>query len=175
MSHDLGTLAVRVILGAAIAAHGAQKLFGWFGGHGINGTGGFFESIGFRPGKLFAIAAGCGEFFGGLLVLLGFLGPVGATLIVATMTVAMLTVHRQKGFFAAGNGVELPLLFAVAALATAFAGPGRLSLDSALGLGSFDSAKAAWIGLAVAVVGALANVALRRPQAPASQSANQAT
>lgn len=171
MSHDLGMLIVRIIVGGAIATHGAQKLFGWFGGHGIKGTGGFFESIGFRPGTTFAIAAGCSEFFGGALILLGFLGPVGAMLVIATMVVAMLTVHAGKGFFAMSGGIEVPFIYAAAALTTAFAGPGRFSIDYIAGLGKLDTANAAWIGLALGIIGALANMALRRRAPATSQPA----
>src|SRR3981189_1818294 len=97
---DAGLLIARLILGLAISAHGAQKLFGWFGGYGLNGTGGFFESIGFRPGRLFALAAGLAEFGGGVLTALGFLGPAGPALIILVMMVALLTVHLPHGFFA---------------------------------------------------------------------------
>src|SRR5689334_21517873 len=102
-------LIARVILGLSLAAHGAQKLFGWFGGYGVAGTGGFFENLGFRPGSLFAIAAGLGEAGGGILTALGLFGPAGPALIVLVMTVAILTVHARAGFFATANGLELPL------------------------------------------------------------------
>ncbi|MBC5804680.1 MAG: oxidoreductase [Candidatus Eremiobacter antarcticus] len=163
MAHDVGILLIRVIVGAALASHGAQKLFGWFGGHGIKGTGGFFEGLGFHPGTLFATAAGGAEFFGGLLIVLGLGGPLGAVLVGATMLVAIITVHLKNGFFAGSNGVELPLIYAAAAFGLAFAGPGSLSLDHAAGWTALDSPGIAWLGLALAVVGALGNIALRRP------------
>lgn len=165
MAHDLGILLIRIIVGAAIASHGAQKLFGWFGGHGIKGTGGFFEGLGFHPGTFFATAAGGAEFFGGLLILLGLGGPLGAVLVGATMIVAMVTVHLKNGFFAGSNGIEVPLIYALAAFALAFAGPGSLSLDQAAGWTSLDSSTMAWYGLALAIVGALGNIAIRRPAA----------
>ena len=169
MSHDVGMLAVRLGIGLIFAAHGVQKLFGWFGGYGLKGTGQFFEGLGFRPGALFAALAGIGEAGGGLLIALGFLGPVGATLAGATMLVAILTVHLHKGFFASNGGYEMPLGYAIAAFAIAFAGPGALSLDYALGLQGWDSALAAWIGVAFALIGGLGTLALRRavPQAAA--------
>src|SRR5579884_3022490 len=108
---DIALLILRLIVGLAFAAHGAQKLFGWFGGYGLAATGGYFDSIGFRPGKLFAGAAGASELAGGLLVALGLGGPIAATLIIATMTVAALGVHVANGFFAQNNGFELPLLY----------------------------------------------------------------
>ncbi len=166
---DAGLLIVRLILGAALAAHGAQKLFGWFGGYGLAGTGGFFDSLGFRPGKLFALAAGLGEAGGGALVALGLLGPVGPALIVTAMLVAAYAVHWKNGFFAQTNGAELPLSYATTALAIAFTGPGAYALDAVFGL-DLSRPTTVWIAIAAAVVLALATLALRRPvaQAPAA-------
>ena len=82
-------LIARLLLGGALFAHGAQKLFGWFGGYGVKGTGGFMESLGFRPGPMFAIAAGLGETGGGLLTALGLGGPIGPALIIMVMIVAI--------------------------------------------------------------------------------------
>src|SRR6187549_3837397 len=100
---DSGLLLARVVFGLLMAAHGSQKLFGWFGGYGIAGTGGYFESLGFRPGRLFAAAAGGTEFIGGLLVAFGLLGPLGPAMIIATMVVAIATVHWAHGVFAQNN------------------------------------------------------------------------
>jgi putative oxidoreductase len=159
-----GLLALRVVAGLVMAAHGAQKLFGWFGGYGIAGTGQFFEALGFRPGGAFAAAAGTSEFAGGLLIAAGFLGPVGPALVLATMIVAMLTVHAKNGLFAVANGVEVPLLFAAGAVALALTGFGAFSLDAALGLTAFWTPVLAWAALAVGAVGAIVNVAvLKRP------------
>src|SRR5258705_8114535 len=104
MSVDAGILVMRVLFGAAIAAHGAQKLFGWFGGYGLKGTGGFFDGLGYRPGFIFALAAGLGEVAGGLLTAAGFLGPIGPALIILVMLVAIFSVHLPHGFFASSNG-----------------------------------------------------------------------
>src|SRR2546425_2904707 len=104
---DAGLLLIRLVFGLVMAAHGAQKLFGWFGGYGITGTGGFFESLGFRPGKLFAAAAGFGEFAGGLLVALGFLRPIGPALMLSVMIVAAVSVPWGH-LFATHNGIEVP-------------------------------------------------------------------
>src|SRR5215510_12174427 len=106
MSAEVGVLLLRALFGVALAAHGAQKLFGWFGGYGLRGTGGFFEGLGFRPGVLFAAAAGSAEFIGGLLLVLGLLTPLGASLVIATMIVAAVSVHLKNGFFGMSNGVE---------------------------------------------------------------------
>ena len=132
---DAGLLMLRVVLGLVMAAHGAQKLFGWFGGYGLAGTGGFFESIGFRPGRFFAMAAGTSELVGGLLVALGLLGPLGPAMIVAIMIVAAATVHWQHGLFASNNGIELTLLYAVGAAAIALIGNGAYSLATAIKMG----------------------------------------
>src|SRR5882762_5345515 len=85
---NLGLLLIRVIFGLTMVAHGAQKLFGWFGGYGLAGTGGFFEQLGFRPGRLFAALASVTELGAGLLIALGFLGPVGPALLLSVMIVA---------------------------------------------------------------------------------------
>lgn len=160
---DTGLFLARLVLGLLMAAHGSQKLFGWFGGYGIAGTGGFFESLGFHPGRLFATAAGLGEFAGGLLLALGLLGPVGPALVVSVMIVAAITVHWQNGLFTASNGIELPLLYATGAVALALTGPGRYSLDALLGLTTVWTPTLAWIALALGIAGGVANLALRRP------------
>jgi putative oxidoreductase len=158
-----GLLALRLVLGLGMAAHGAQKLFGWFGGYGLAGTGGFFEQqLGFRPGRLFALAAGLGEFGGGVLMALGLFGPVGPALVIAVMIVAMLTVHVGHGFFATKNGIELPLLFAAGAVTLALTGPGRFSLDALLGLEPLITPRVVAAALAVGVLAGLANLAVRR-------------
>jgi putative oxidoreductase len=168
---DLALLLVR-LLGLGLAAHGTQKLFGWFGGYGLAGTGGFFESLGFRPGKLFAAAAGLSETVGGILIFLGLLGPVGPMLIIATMLVATFTVHLEKGFFGQNGGYELPFAYIGISLALAFVGFGAYSLDNVAGIGALWTPAIAWIAIALAVIGALANLAVRRkPAAVPSSSA----
>src|SRR5215218_10580670 len=91
----LGLLVGRLVLGLLMAAHGSQKLFGWFGGYGLNATGEFFVQLGFRPGRLFALAASVGEVASGLLVALGVLGPIGPALMLSVMIVAAVSVHWQ--------------------------------------------------------------------------------
>jgi putative oxidoreductase len=164
---DLGLFLIRVVFGLVFAAHGAQKLFGWFGGYGLAGTGGWMESMGFRPGKTFATAAGLGEFLGGLLFTLGFLGAVGPALMLSVMLVASITVHRKNGLFTTNNGIELPLLYAAGAVGVALIGPGRYSLDQALGDYRLLSPGVTWIILALGLIGGFANLAMRRPT-PAS-------
>jgi len=159
---SIGLLALRIVIGLAMAAHGSQKLFGWFGGHGLTGTGGFFEMIGFRPGRMFALIAGATEFLSGLLIALGFLGPVGPALMLSVMIVAALTVHLQNGFFAQSNGVEVTVLFAVGAIALAFTGFGQFSLDALTGLDAAFGPAESIIGLGLGVAGAIGNLVIRR-------------
>lgn len=159
---NLGLLIIRLIFGLLMAGHGAQKLFGWFGGHGLAGTGGFFEQLGFRPGKHFAAVASLSEFIGGLLFAAGFLGPVAPALILAVMLVASISVHWRNGVFASTNGVEIPLLYAACVVGIALIGFGSYSLDAALGLGAFWTGRLIALALAVGVIGGLANLALRK-------------
>ena len=159
---DTGILILRIFFGLAIAAHGSQKLFGWFGGYGIKRTGEFFEGLGFRPGSAFATAAGLSEFGGGALLALGFLIPFGAASVLAAMLVAMVSVHLRNGFFATGNGIELPFLYAVASVGVAFTGAGAYSLDELFGLTRlFEPSIVAGV-LGFAVIGAFVTLALRR-------------
>ena len=164
---DLGILIARLVLGLLMAAHGAQKLLGWFGGHGIAGTAGFFESLGFRPGKLFAVLASSTELASGLLVALGLLGPLGPAAMLAVMVVAAGSVHWKNGVFAMSNGIEVPLLYATGAAALALTGPGAYSLDRLLGLTAVWTPTVASAALALGLVGGAVNLALRRPAASA--------
>src|SRR5436190_22020315 len=109
---DLGLLIARLVFGILMTGHGAQKLFGWFGGYGLEGTGGFFENLGFKPGRLFAAAASAGEVISGLLIAFGLFGPIGPALMLSIMIVAAGSVHWQHGLFATSHGIELALLYA---------------------------------------------------------------
>jgi len=160
-----GLLVARIVLGLLMTAHGSQKLFGWFGGHGLAATGGMFESLGFRPGKMFATVAAATEVASGILVVLGFLGPIGPALMISVMIVAGASVHLRNGLFAMSNGIEVPLLYATGAAALALTGPGAYSLDAALGLGNLSSPVVAGIALAVGILGGLGNLMVRRPAA----------
>jgi len=160
-----GLLVARIVLGLLMTAHGSQKLFGWFGGHGLAATGGMFESLGFRPGKMFATVAAATEVASGILVVLGLLGPIGPALMISVMIVAGASVHLRNGLFAMSNGIEVPLLYATGAAALALTGPGAYSRDAALGLGNLSSPMVAGIALAVGVLGGLGNLMVRRPAA----------
>jgi len=163
-----GLLIGRVVFGGLMAAHGAQKYFGWFGGYGLDAVSGMFESLGFRPGRLFATAASVGEIVSGLLVAAGLLGPIGPALMLSVMIVAAVSVHWQHGLFATTNGVEVPLLYAAAAVVFALAGLGAYSLDAALGLGSLWTPAVTATALALGVAGALGNLAIRKVPATAA-------
>ena len=166
---DLAFLIARVMIGLLMTAHGAQKLFGWFGGHGLKATGEFFGKLGFEPARLFATAAALGEFTSGLLIALGLFGPVGPAILLAVMVVAAISVHWKGGLFATTNGIELPLLYSIAAVRFALPGPGGYSLDAALGLQWVWTPKVIWVALAIGVLGGVVNLALRRrPASPAA-------
>ena len=125
-------LALRIPVGIIFAAHGAQKLFGWFGGYGLEGTGQWMASIGLAPGYLMALLAGSAEFFGGLALVFGLLVRPAAAVLAFAMLVAILSVHIDKGLFIANNGYEYGLALLVVAVSLAISGAGRGSLDALL-------------------------------------------
>ena len=168
---NTGLLLLRLVLGLLMAAHGSQKLFGWFGGHGLAAVSGMFESLGFRPGRFFASAAALSEVGGGLLMALGFLGPVGPALMLAVMIVAAISVHWENGLFAMSNGIEVPLLYATGATALALTGPGGYSLDAWVGLTPLWTPAITLTALGVGIIGGVANLALRRTPAHAPAAA----
>jgi putative oxidoreductase len=127
-----GLFIIRAVIGALLFAHGTQKLFGWYGGYGLDGTGGFFESVGHRPGRQMAMVAGLSEAGGGLLLMMGLFTPLGSAMIIGTMIVASVSVHKDNGVWATNGGYELPMINAVVAAGLAFTGAGKWSLDSAL-------------------------------------------
>jgi putative oxidoreductase len=165
---DLGLLALRVGLGGTVAAHGAQKLFGAFGGGGIAATATFMESVGFRPGWLHARVAGMSEVGGGALLVLGLATPAAASAVAGTMAVAA-TSQAGNGFFNANGGLEYPSTIALAAASLALTGPGRFSIDQL----SDHRLKHRWLGpLGLTAAAALtwAMVSQRRLPAAANQN-----
>jgi putative oxidoreductase len=145
---DLALLVLRIVIGLLFIGHGAQKLFGAFGGSGIEGTASNFDRMGLRPGRLHASAAGVAELGGGLLIALGLIMPLGAAALIAVMTAAVATVHFRNGLWATGGGFEYNLVLVAALFAIAAADGGSWSLDAAL---SLDLGGVAWaIGALVA-------------------------
>ncbi|HEV2439119.1 MAG TPA: DoxX family protein [bacterium] len=168
---DLGLLILRVVLGLLMIGHGTQKLFGWFGGYGLNGSSGFVASRGFVPAKFWTAVGSLSESVGGLLFLLGFLSPLGSIAIAAAMMTAIVGFHWPK-FWATEGGYEHPLVMLTAAVAVGISGPGAYSLDAIYGTALPQSvmmaiAVLAALGFVVSVVGA----ASRRRAAGASQKA----
>ena len=153
---NTGLLVLRLVIGLLLVGHGTQKLVGFFGGPGLAGAGGFFHSLGFRPGRPMAIVAGVSEAGAGLFLALGLFTPLASTAIIGTLMVAG-SVHWAKGLWGQNGGYETPLLYATAAAALAFTGPGAYSLDNALGLDAF--AGNGW-GMAAVAVGALSGLAV---------------
>jgi putative oxidoreductase len=124
-----GLTILRIIAGVTFAAHGAQKLFGWFGGYGLAGVGQWMESIGLAPGYLMALLAGSAEFFAGLALIVGLLARPAAAVLAVTMLVAIVSVHLVNGFFMSNNGYEFALALLAISLAVLVEGAGKLSLD----------------------------------------------
>jgi len=123
------TLVPRLAAGVIYTAHGSQKLFGWFGGYGLDGTAGWMDSIGLEPGYVLALMAGSAEFFGGLFLMLGLLVRPSALVLAVTMVVAIVTVHLGNGLFMSNNGYEFALALLAISLGLAVRGAGSLSLD----------------------------------------------
>lgn len=129
---NIGLLIIRVVIGVLFIGHGAQKLFGSFGGYGLKGTGGWFESIGIKPGVTMALIAGLAELFGGILFTLGLLTPLAGIMIAGTMVMAIVKVHGQNGLWSTANGYEYNLTILAVAIGVALIGPGQYALDTFL-------------------------------------------
>lgn len=175
MRSDFGMLLARTIIGGAMAAHGAQKAFGWFEGSGPQKTAGFMKMLGFEDADTMGMAAAYNELVGGTLIASGFLGTLGPSALTVNMIIAMLTVHKDNGFFAADNGVEVPLLYAAAALAFAAGGYGDCSVDRLFGIDRFLG-KRRWfyLGMATAIGTAIAILNQRTPPQPQTELQQQA-
>ncbi len=124
-----GALALRIPVGIIFAAHGAQKLFGWFGGYGLDGTGQWMDSIGLSPGYLMALLAGGAEFLGGLALIIGLLVRPASAALAFAMLIAIFSVHFQNGLFMSNNGYEFGLALLAASVSLLFSGAGRASVD----------------------------------------------
>ena len=163
---DAALLIVRLVVGLYVAAHGAQKLFGWFGGHGLDGTQGFIGGmLGFRPAWLWTLAVSLTEFGGGLLLALGLLAPLGAIGVATAMAPIIIVAHWSNGPWNSNRGYELPLTNLAVAVGLALAGPGAYSLDRVFGIAV--PAGLSQVVALVALIGVVLALATRR--APAAQ------
>ncbi len=169
MSTDLAILILRLVVGLTIAAHGAQKLFGWFGGGGLAGTFKMMERLRLRPARFWALMAGLSEFGGGVLLTLGLLSPIGSLGVIAAMLMAIITAHWPR-FFNTNRGLEYPLVLLGAALAVAVSGPGKYSLDAWLGL-ALPAPLTLVAGLVLVVAGTILALATRLPEHVAQDAA----
>ena len=158
---------LRVLIGGLFVGHGTQKLFGWFGGYGPDGTGQFFESIGIRPGRRNAMVAGASEAGGGALLALGLFTPLAGALITGVMAQAIRSLKMDKGPFAQDGGWELEAVLAAAALTFAEIGPGPVSLDHALGI---EHSGPGWALLALAAGIAGPTVLVEAGEAPPAET-----
>jgi putative oxidoreductase len=162
---------LRVLIGGLFIGHGTQKLFGWFGGYGLDGTGQFFDSVGIRPGRRQATIAGASEAGGGALPAAGLFTPVAGALLTGVMTQAIRTLKMDKGPFAQDGGWELEALFAAAALTFAEIGPGPVSLDHILGTEQSGTG-VALLALAAGIAGPMVLVGSGDPPPPEATPAS---
>jgi putative oxidoreductase len=161
---NTGLLILRVFVGLALAGHGAQKLFGWWGGPGVRGLHQHLTHMRFRPASLWVAGAVATEVGGGLLLALGLLSPLGSVGVGAAMLMAIVSVHWGKGFFGQGGGVEVPLLYLIPAAVLGITGPGSYSLDSLFGI-TLPEPVTGIVAAALAVAGVAVGMAGRRPAA----------
>ena len=159
---DIGILIVRVVVGLLFAGHGAQKLFGWFGGKGLAGHSAMMEKLGIHPAGLFALINALGEFLGGLGLAFGFLTPLAAVALIGSMLVAIIKVHLPNGLWNTNRGIEFPLTLGTVAFVIGMVGPGVYSLDAILGVQLPEPVTylAALIAMLIAVAFALASPAV---------------
>jgi putative oxidoreductase len=157
---EVGLFLIRLIIGLTLAAHGSQKLFGAFGGGGIQGTGAWLDSIGFAPGRRSAYLAGGSELVGGVLLAVGLFTPLGAAMVIGVMLVAGAAGHGGKGFFVTRGGWEYTFVLGGVAAALAFTGPGLLSVDGALGM-SFHGILWGFLALIAGLLGGFMQLSMR--------------
>jgi putative oxidoreductase len=165
---DVGLLVLRLVVGSLLVGHGTQKLFGWFGGGGIEGTGSFFASLGYPRAKQMAVLAGVGEAGGGFLLAIGFAMPVAAAGIIGVMVNAMFSAHAGKGLWVTNGGSEYPLTLATVAFCSAWTGPGAYSVANAIGWNPNDAIAAAF-ALGLGGLSAIVVLSTRRPAAAQQQ------
>jgi putative oxidoreductase len=159
LSLNIGIAILRLALGFVFIGHGAQKLFGWFGGSGFSGTTQMMEHLNLHPAQFWALVAGSAEFFGGLFLALGLLTPLAAAVIIGVMLMAILKVHLKNGVWNSNRGFEYPLMNALLSAFLGLFGPGAAALDTTLGF-NYPTMEVFVIALAVVVVGVLGGLLL---------------
>ena len=169
---SLGLLIIRLVIGVLMVGHGTQKLFGWFGGGGPEGTGGMLASLGYPHPKKMARLTGLAEAGGGALFALGFVTPIAAAALIGVMVNAIFTAHAGKGPWVQNGGWEYPLVIATTAFGIAWTGPGSASMDNALGWNPHD-AMAGLTALALGILSAVIALSLRRPAVEAQKEAEE--
>jgi putative oxidoreductase len=170
---NTGLLVLRLVVGLGLAAHGAQKLFGWWGGPGVRGLHGHLTNMRFRPAPLWVAGAIATEIGGGLLLALGFLSPLGSIGVGAAMLMAIVAFHWGKGFFGQGGGVEVPFLYLVAGATLGLTGPGSYSLDSLFKI-ALPEPVTGIVFAGIAVIGVAVGMAGRRPAPAVVASSSEA-
>lgn len=161
LSLDLAFFVLRVVIGLFFVGHGAQKLFGWFGGGGLSATAQWYQSLGLNPPRFWAILVGLCEFLGGIGLILGLVTPLAAAAIIGVMLGAIAKVHWPNGLWGSKNGIEYPFLYMLYLAFLALFGPGRYALDTYLNI-SYPMPLTFLIGLAVAVIGVLVSLVSAR-------------
>lgn len=161
--HDLALLLARSVLGGSIAAHGAQKLFGWFDGPGIDGAAQMMQSLGFQPGDRYARLASLSEIGAGVLIAAGAGGPIGPAMLLGVMGTAVGSVHLKNGYWNQNKGYELNTMYALLALLLAIEDHGRFSVDHRTGIRKHMRPAVGWLALAAGAAGAAFALSRRTP------------
>lgn len=170
MSVDAGLLVFRLLVGLVVAAHGAQKLFGWWDGPSLKGFTGWMNASGLKPAWLWGWMGALGEFGGGVLLALGLLNPIGPLGVIGAMAMAIMLVHWSKGFWSPKGGYEFPLVLLVSSAVLALVGPGAYSLDAVLGI-ALPNPLLFWVGIVAVVIVVAYGLSLARQQAAVAQRA----